>query len=207
MRFHALLALLALAGCSAHHAERKHAMIHESPGIAGNAAESGPRLTIELLALDLATCGRCTGTEANLDDAIHAVADLLRETDVEVEVRKTLVKTAEQARSLRFESSPTIRINGRDIAFDLRESPCADCGDLCGCKGQIDCRVWVWRGRTHKQAPKALIIDAILRSYAQAWEPAQLPSTGKPFTLPENLKRFFDGVASASAPCCGRMEP
>ena len=162
------------------------------------------RLTIELLALDLDTCGRCTGTGANLDAAIATVAGVLREADVEVDVRKTVVSTARQAEELRFESSPTIRINGRDIALDLRESNCGDCGDICGCEGQVDCRVWVWQGREYTEAPKALIIDAVLRAYSHAWEPAQ-PS--REFRLPDNLRNFFAATAAKAAPrpadaCC-----
>lgn len=162
------------------------------------------KLTIELLALDLETCGRCTGTDANLDSAINTVAEVLRQGDVEVDVRKTVVQSAAQAERLRFESSPTIRINGRDITLTLRESNCADCGDICGCEGQVDCRVWVWRGQEHTEAPKALIIDAILNAYSQAWSPAPEP-TGR-FRLPDNLRRYFEAKAHHAetdrANCC-----
>lgn len=113
----------------------------------------------------------------------------------EVEVRKIVVASAAQAEQLRLESSPTIRINGRDIALDRRESNCGDCGDICGCEGQVDC--WVWQGMEHVEAPKALIIDAILRAYGQAWEPPPAPS--KRFHLPENLRKFF----AANAQCDG----
>lgn len=191
----ALLGLLGLPGCGATHAQRTDVM------------PTGNRvLTIELLALDLKTCGRCTGTDANLDSAIATVADVLREADVEVMVRRTVVSNAAQAEALRFESSPTIRINGRDIALEFRESNCGDCGDLCGCEGGVDCRVWVWQGREHTAAPKALIVDAILRSYGEAWDPIHAPSEA--FRLPENLHAFFkarpNGTASADADCCDR---
>ena len=58
-----------------------------------------------------------------------------------IEVRKTLVETEEQARVLGFVSSPTIYVNGHDIAGELIESSCAECGELCGCGGEVDCRV------------------------------------------------------------------
>ncbi len=197
MRLLILPALLALVGCAS------------GPNQRTNTMHTGERkLTIELLALDLNTCGRCTGTGANLDAALATVADVLREADVEVEVRKTVVTSAAQAERLRFESSPTIRINGRDIALELRESNCGDCGDICGCEGQVDCRVWVWQGKEHVEAPKALIIDAILRAYGQAWEP--LPKPDKRYHLPENLKKFFAATAAQSAAaaseddCCDR---
>lgn len=196
MRSLIILASLALCGCTAGNLERTDAMTTDT---------APRRLTIELLALDLKTCGRCTGTDANLESAIDAVAGVLREADVEVAVRRTVVESAEQAQQLRFESSPTIRINGRDIALELKESNCGDCGDICGCEGQVDCRVWVWQGREYTEAPKALIADAILRAYAQAWEP--LP-TAPTFHLPGNLRAFFRAssakAANADNDCCDR---
>ena len=164
------------------------------------------RLTIELLALDLATCKRCTGTDANIQSALDTVAGVLREAGVEAAVRKTVVKTADQAERLRFESSPTIRINGRDIAVELRESPCGDCGELCGCNGRVACRVWVWQGEEYLEAPKAMIIDALLKAYAQTGQPSRAPS--QPFRLPENLHTFFAATAAQAVPgaaagaCC-----
>jgi hypothetical protein len=164
-------------------------------------------MTIELLALDLDTCGRCTGTGENLDAALATVTAVLREADVETEVRKTVVRTAAQAEQLRFESSPTIRINGRDIALELRESNCGDCGDICGCEGQVDCRVWVWQGREYTEAPKALIVDAVLRAYTHAWEPA--PASVRRYRLPDNLRTFFaarssTAVGASNSDCCDR---
>jgi hypothetical protein len=193
-----LPALVALAGCTTGQHERMNDVSTQS--------STSHQLIIELLALDLNTCGRCTSTAANLDAAIETVADVLREADVEVVVRKVVITSASQAEKLRFQSSPTIRVNGRDIALELRESNCGDCGDICGCEGQVDCRVWVWRGKEYTEAPKALIIDAILRTYAQAWEPMPLPR--KKFRLPENLRKYFLAIeqknSQGSSACCDR---
>jgi hypothetical protein len=208
--------LLALTACNAGHSQRMNAMTAApapaptpapSPGSDADQPPATRTLTIELLALDLETCGRCTGTGANLDAAIATVAEVLREADVAVDVRKTVVTSAAQAENLRFESSPTIRINGRDIALELRESNCGDCGDICGCEGQVDCRVWVWQGKEHVEAPRALIIDAILRGYSHAWEP--MPKTTNRFRLPENLRHFFEATSHNAAQtndedCCDR---
>jgi len=197
--------LLAVTACQAAHNERTTSM--PAAPTSANGARDSRTLTIDLLALDLETCGRCTGTDANLEAAIATVANVLRDADVEVEVRKTIVTSAAQAEALRFESSPTIRINGRDLALELRESNCGDCGDLCGCDGQVDCRVWVWQGREHTEAPKALVIDAILRAYGQAWDPATQAS--RPFRLPKNLRNFFEAKAQRTKhaqgeDCCDR---
>jgi Domain of unknown function (DUF2703) len=203
-----IAAALILGGCAVAHEEGSPAM--KTPNGSGDRRH----IEIDLLALDLDTCGRCTGTAANLDEALASAADALREADVDVQVRKHVVRTAADAERLRFVSSPTIRVDGRDIALELKESSCKDCGSLCGCGGGIDCRVWVWRGQEHTEAPKAMILDAVLRA---AEEPDRLaPAPRGPYRMPENLRRFFEGAAAkAAAPigtCCapsasGTAEP
>ena len=164
------------------------------------------RMTIELLALDLSTCGRCTGTSANLDAALAQVAGRLRARGVEVEVRRTVIRTMEDAVAARFVSSPTIRVDERDVALELRESACGDCGDLCGTG--VECRVWVWRGREYEEAPEAMIVEAIEDAARRPSEPAARERT--PYRLPGNLRRFFEAKARAGATgagaagCCGR---
>jgi hypothetical protein len=79
-------------------------------------------------------------------------------------------------------------VNGKDIALDLRESACDDCGEICGSKGGVNCRVWAWRGREYLEAPKAMIVDALLKAYSDA-ESAPEPSA--PYRMPENLRMFF----------------
>ncbi len=103
-------------------------------------------------------------------------------------MRKIHVQSEEQALALGFISSPTIRINGRDIQLEVRESLCESCGDLCG--DDVDCRVWVYHGKEYSVPPKGLIIEAILREvYKEPGENA--PETTRPAELPENLKKFF----------------
>jgi hypothetical protein len=119
------------------------------------------RIDVEFLYLDLSVCARCQGTEASLEEAISEVARVLEQTGVEIGVQKIYVKSDEQARALGFVSSPTIRVNGRDIQAEVRESVCDSCGDLCG--GEVECRVWLYQGREYTVPPKGMIIDAILR--------------------------------------------
>ena len=71
--------------------------------------EATRAVAIDFLYLDVSTCARCHGTDANLDVALSFVEDVLRATDTEVQVRRTQVRSAEQARELQFEISPTIR--------------------------------------------------------------------------------------------------
>jgi hypothetical protein len=161
---------------------------------------------IDFLYLDLETCTRCRSTDANLEVALVEVGRVLEAAGVEISVRKTLVASAEQARMLGFVSSPTIRVNGADIALELRESRCAECGEACACDGTIDCRVWVWQGQEHTEAPTAMIVDAILREVYGGGERATAASPAG--AVPENLARFFAGKEqlAASVTCCPPAE-
>jgi hypothetical protein len=163
-------------------------------------------LVIDFMYLDLETCTRCQGTDANLEAALAEVGHVLETAGRDVSVRKMLVASVEQARMLGFLSSPTIRVNGKDIALELRESSCADCGEVCACEGGIDCRVWVWQGQEHTAAPKAMIVDAILREIYSGAEQAVAVA---PAAVPDNLERFFAGkarVVPEEAACCAPAE-
>ena len=62
---------------------------------------------IELLALDLESCGQCTRTDRNLEAALRTAASLLRAKDIDVNVSRHVVTSETQARQLGFSSSPT----------------------------------------------------------------------------------------------------
>lgn len=143
------------------------------------------RLLIEFMFIDLTVCDRCLGTDASLEEAVAEVANVLRATGYEIDVRKILVESENQARELGFVSSPTIRINGQDIQLDGKESLCESCGDVCG--EDVDCRVWIWQGREYTTPPKAMIVDAILR-HVYGGQQAARPAVKE---VPDNLKRFF----------------
>jgi hypothetical protein len=173
----------------------------------------GGEITIDFLFVDLTTCTRCVDTDQNLETALEIVRDVLDATGAAVQVRKTLVETAAQARELRFVSSPTIRINGRDLAFELKESLCGCDACVDGCGEYIACRVWTYRGEEYTEAPVGLIVDAILGEvYGGARRRAITPHDA--YELPQNLERFFAaegaGCGSAAEPesccepgCCG----
>ena len=175
-------------------------------GGVGAAPAATHQLGIDFLYLDLETCTRCRSTDANLETALAEVGRVLEAAGVEISVRKTLVASEEQARMLGFVSSPTIRVNGADIALELRESSCAECGEACACDGTIDCRVWVWQGQEHTEAPTAMIVDAILREVYGGAKRATAPSPAE--AVPENLARFFAGKERLAAPasCCSPAE-
>ena len=165
-------------------------------------------LDIEFLYLDLNVCSPCQGTEGVLDQAVTEVTPILEGSGFDITVRKIHVKSEEQARYLGFISSPTIRINGRDVQPDVSEKPCVSCGDICG-NTEVSCRVWVYQGEEYWAPPKAMIIDAIL-SEAYGGSEEVVDSTPQPADVSENLKRFFIGKeeveSKSSGICCDPSE-
>jgi hypothetical protein len=160
------------------------------------------KVEIDFMYIDLETCTRCKGTDANLSIALDSAAKVLEASDVEVTIRKTLVDTEQKALELGFVSSPTIRVNGSDIALELRESSCATCGEACGCDGEIDCRVWVYQGQEYTTAPVGMIVDAILFAVYSQRETAAKPQAQTVKAVPENLKLFFASKAAKLQSCC-----
>ncbi len=167
---------------------------------------AAPGLQVDFLFLDLTTCTRCLGTDRNLDVALSVVRDLLRAVGAEVEINKVHVRSQEQARALRLVTSPTIRVNGEDIALELKESSCGSEACTDGCGDHIACRVWVHNGDEYPEPPVAMIVDAILR-HLYGTEAAKAPP--QRYELPENLRRFFaakaqspETVESIETACC-----
>jgi hypothetical protein len=165
-------------------------------------------IMIDFLFVDLTTCTRCVGTDQSLETALDIVRGVLDATGAVVAVRKTLVETAAQARELRFVSSPTIRISGRDLAAELKESSCGSEACTDGCGDQIACRVWTYHGEEYTEAPVGLIVDALLGElYGGAARGLGNPDAA--YELPENLESFFAGKDQKSveeAGCCSPAE-
>lgn len=148
-------------------------------------------IVIDLLYLDLSVCTRCQGTDTSLDNALDDVAKVLEATGVEVVVNKVHVVSEELANEYQFVSSPTIRVNGRDIQMEVKESLCESCGDLCG--DDVDCRVWVYQGQEYTVPPKAMITEAILKEVYGSDEQREAK---RDYNMPENLKRFYEIMKS-----------
>jgi hypothetical protein len=165
------------------------------------------QVEIEFLYLDLDVCTRCKRTDANLETAVRILQEVLQASGTDVSTRKVLVDSEETARKLKFLSSPTIRINGRDIALEFRETPCDSCAEACACDGGVDCRVWVHEGKEHAEAPVPLIVNALLSEIYDS-QSADRPASSHPFELSENLKYFFEAKAAkkAAESCCAAEE-
>jgi hypothetical protein len=147
-------------------------------------------ITIDFLYLDLSVCKRCQGAQNNLDLAIDEVVNVLDAAGYEIIVNKININTKQLAIKHEFLSSPTIRVNGNDIAMNVHESTCQDCGDLCG--DSVDCRVWHYEGTDYNEPPKAMIINAILKEIYTEHKELQKPKID--YELPSNLETFFDGL-------------
>lgn len=165
------------------------------------------QIEIEFLYLDLDVCTRCKGTDANLETALRTVQEVVQASGTDVTTRKMLVDSEETARKLKFVSSPAIRINGRDIALEFRETPCDSCAEACACDGGVDCRVWVYEGKEYTEAPVPLIVNALLSEIYDG-QSADRPASSRPFELSENLKHFFEAKAAkkAAESCCAAEE-
>ena len=147
---------------------------------------------IDYLYLDLQTCDRCIGTDKVLEEVIAAVTPTLELAGYAVAYRKIEIATTQLAEQYRVLSSPTIRVNGRDICAAVQEAGCACCGEISGTA--VDCRVFEYKGESYEIPPKVMLAEAILRG---VFAPA--PSRDCDcYAMPENLKTFFKGKSDKS---------
>ena len=161
------------------------------------------RIEIDFLYLDLSVCAPCQGAEEILDETIRDIAKVLETTGVEAIVNKVNVSNEELAVQYKFVSSPTIRMNGRDIQLDVKESSCQTCSDLSG--EATDCRVWVYQGKEYNVPPKAMIIEAILKEVYGGNNGDNIVE--QEYVIPDNLKKFYAAMErknqNTESQCCG----
>lgn len=155
------------------------------------------QIIIDFLYLDLSVCERCQGTESNLDAAISDVSTMLKAAGFEIAINKVNITTKELAIKYQFVSSPTIRINGNDIAMEAKESSCKDCGDLCG--DNVDCRVWIYEDSEYTEPPKEFLINAILKEVYSDKGISKEISTDVEYKIPDNLVKYFEAFESKKA--------
>ena len=146
-------------------------------------------IIIDYLFLDTSVCGRCKDTETNLENAVHDASPILKELGYEIKLNKIHISTKELALEHKLLSSPTIRVNGRDIDESVNENECEECGSLCN--DDADCRVFNYRGGQFLSPPKEMIIMAIFEELKSGDEVKD-----SKYYLPDNLDRFFRGKKS-----------
>ena len=153
---------------------------------------------VEYLYLDLNTCSRCVGTDQELGEVLDTLRPSLELAGYSLEYRKIQMTTREIATQHRFLSSPTIRVNGRDICATVAENECGCCGEISGT--QVDCRIFEYNGETFEVPPKAMLAEGILS--AVFGTSSDVLSDGD-YQLPENLRSFYDGKQSKAGCGCG----
>ncbi|MGM0379587.1 MAG: DUF2703 domain-containing protein [Bacillota bacterium] len=144
-------------------------------------------INIKFLYLDLSVCERCKGTDKVIKEVIELLNPVLKMTNRKIKLEKINIKNKEMAKTHKFYSSPTIKVNGIDIQKNINENDCKDCGDLCG--ESVDCRTWSYKGKNYNSPPKALIIDSILQVIYCNIQPDK-----KDYKCPENLISYFDNL-------------
>ena len=161
-------------------------------------------ITVDFLYLDNESCDRCMGTENALETALERVEPILAALDVGITVREIHVSTLEAAEATQLAVSPTIRIDGRDIQPDYLENTCESCGDLCECEGDVDCRLWQYRGKEHSTAPVGLLVESLVHAVAATGTQPNEPRESRANELSANVREFFEGSGSDESDCgCG----
>lgn len=142
-------------------------------------------ITIDYLYLDLNTCDRCVGTDEVLDEVLDVLEPTLQLAGYEVERRKIEMSTSELATQYEFLSSPTIRVNGKDICLSVEENDCGCCSDIAGC--DVECRVFRYGDKIYEIPPKEMLANAILETLFSNRTEINRPE----YIMPENLKEFY----------------
>lgn len=176
--------------------------------VSAEVSRAASTIDIELLALDLTSCARCVGTLDNIETAIEIVRPAAEAIGFRLNVTKVLIDSEAQAIRHRFSVSPTVRVNGRDLALETLESRCGSCTTLSGTDEGTSCRVWPYRGEEFTEAPVGLLVEALLG--VLAGQRSAAPAPVKYEGVPDNLRRFFAGRAAGQgiAPhsCCDPSE-
>ncbi|NTU89723.1 MAG: DUF2703 domain-containing protein [Actinobacteria bacterium] len=155
-------------------------------------------IVVEYLYLDLETCERCMGTDAVLEEVLEVLSPALELAGYGIEYRKIEITTAELAQRHHFLSSPTVRVNGRDICQTVQENECGCCSEISD--SNVDCRVFEYEGGSYEVAPKKMLAESILQNVFGT--PIEV-SSGFDYTLPDNLDRFFSGKDAKQNCSCG----
>lgn len=165
--------------------------------------KKGKIVKVEYLYLDLNTCERCMGTDKVLEDVLKNIETAFKIAGYTLIYKKVEIENAEIAKEYRFISSPTIRVNGKDICESVEENNCSSCGDIA--RTQVNCRTYSYGGKVYEVPPKEMIAEAILKI---AFEPQVSCYCQEEYVLPENLKNFFEGKETkkckntCSSGCC-----
>ncbi|PIS42922.1 MAG: hypothetical protein COT24_01060 [Candidatus Kerfeldbacteria bacterium CG08_land_8_20_14_0_20_40_16] len=129
------------------------------------------KIIIEFLHTDLSRCIRCQMSEVSLEASLKHLDQAIQELGLNVTVKKIPIVTKEAAKKRGFTTSPTIKINGRDIEEIIHGSPrhtksyCGSCSAVC--QEDTECRTFFYDGKTYGYIPRKMIVEAIKKLYPQ----------------------------------------
>jgi hypothetical protein len=110
-------------------------------------------------------------------------------------LNKIHINTIDKAFKEKFISSPTIRVNGKDLPIEFKESNCDSCGDFCG--DSVDCRIWVYEGKEFESAPTEMLVN-LISDYIHG--KINLTEMDAHYSLPENIVHFFSAKLNKENP-------
>lgn len=168
--------------------------------VTGALSKARRSIRIDLFAIDLSSCARCVPTADILEEAIAVLKPAADILGIDIIYEARVVETREEALATGLVSSPTILINGRDVAGELRESVCESCGDIAGGEGPVDCREWLYKGETHCTPPEAMLVEAIMDEMLHVDSRPVLP-VRRIECLPANLEKFFASKTKSHNVC------
>ncbi len=127
------------------------------------------KILVEFLYFDQSHCLRCQMSEQSLEASLNHLKEAIQEVGLEVDLRKTPITYKKEARTKGFITSPTIKINGRDIEEILHGKPrqtksyCGSCSTFCG--EDTECRTFLYDGKTYQYIPRKMIVEAIKKLF------------------------------------------
>ena len=159
--------------------------------------ETSKKILIEYLYLDLESCDRCIGTDKVLDEVMLELTPVFNGAGYKVNYQKTEMKTEEIASQHQFISSPTIRVNGKDICTNVKENNCGCCSEIS--QADVDCRIFEFEGKDYEVPPKEMITNEILSKVFSGC--CSEKPVVKEYQLPHNLKVFYSGKDTNECMC------
>ncbi len=157
---------------------------------------AGKTLKVGFLFLDESVCEPCGGTSKAIVEAVEMLVKPLKSMCIDLQVEKIHVADKEIAIAEKFLSSPTIRVNGKDIDPARTEDDCPTCGTLAGDATSVSCRTWHWRDEVYQAAPIGKVVEEIMAAalYSPDNEDCDCNDNkeASDFELPDNLKNFFE---------------
>ena len=151
-------------------------------------------VVLELFALDDESCAPCRSARSSLRAAAQILSQTLDGQGYVVATRVVVLQSADHARALRVVSSPTVRVNGHDVALAVEEQTCSTCSTLAGTS--IECRTYEWDGRRFDHPPVPLIVDAVHRHLAAGASRAAIAPEVEPAGAPSSVERFLHARSS-----------